>query len=433
MIWNEEMECMGPKDMKGVQSERLKKIVSYVYKNCPVYKNMFDSSGVKPGNIKSIGDINKLPFTVKDNMRDSYPFGMFSRPVKEIIEIHVSSGTTGNPTVVGYTKEDIKLWSEVMARALCCAGAEPGDKIQIAYGYGLFTGGLGFHYGSLEMGLTIIPASSGQTKRQLKLMTDFKPRILACTPSYALYMVDEARDIGLNLHESSWEIGIFGAEPWSDSMRREIEATWNMLATDVYGLSEIIGPGVAQECRHKNGLHIWWDVFYPEVINPETGKPLDEGEVGELVITTLTKRGIPLIRYRTRDNVSISYEKCRCGRTAPRISKIKGRTDDMIVVRGINVFPSQIEHVLLSIEGTQPHYQLIVDRKAGDLDELEILVEVEEKIFSDEVKKLQILEDRIKKEINSILGISAKVKLVEPKTIERSEGKSKRVIDKRKF
>lgn len=433
MIWNEEMECMGPKDMKGVQSERLKEIVSYVYKNCPVYKNMFDSSGLKPGNIKSINDINKLPFTIKENMRDSYPFGMFSRPVKEIIEIHVSSGTTGNPTVVGYTKEDIKLWSEVMARALCCAGAEPGDKIQIAYGYGLFTGGLGFHYGSLEMGLTIIPASSGQTKRQLKLMTDFKPRILACTPSYALYMVDDAREIGLNLHESSWEIGIFGAEPWSDSMRKEIEATWNMLATDVYGLSEIIGPGVAQECRHKDGLHIWWDVFYPEVINPETGKALGEGEVGELVLTTLTKRGIPLIRYRTRDNVSISYEKCRCGRTAPRISKIKGRTDDMIVVRGINVFPSQIEHVLLSIEGTQPHYQLVVDRKAGELDELEILVEVEEKIFSDEVKKLQILEDKIKKEISSILGISAKVKLVEPKTIERSEGKSKRVIDKRKF
>lgn len=433
MIWNEKMECLEPKDMKGVQSERLRKIVSYVYDNCSLYKSKIDSFGVKPGDIRGIEDINKLPFTVKDDMRDSYPFGLFSRPISEITEIHVSSGTTGNPTVVGYTKEDIKLWSDVMARALCCAGAEPGDKIQIAYGYGLFTGGLGFHYGSLEMGLTIIPASSGQTKRQLKLMTDFKPRILACTPSYALYMADEAREMGLNPRESSWEIGIFGAEPWSDSMRKEIEATWNMLATDVYGLSEIIGPGVAQECRHKNGLHIWWDVFYPEVINPETGKSVGEGEVGELVITTLTKRGIPLIRYRTRDNVSITFEKCLCGRTTPRISKIKGRTDDMIVVRGINVFPSQIEHVLLSIEGTQPHYQLVVDRKTGELDELEILVEVEEKIFSDEVKKLQILEDKIKREISSILGISAKIKLVEPKTIERSEGKSKRVIDKRKL
>lgn len=433
MIWNERMECMDARQMEELQSERLRKIVSYVYRNNPVYRSRFNSLGVKPSEIKGIGDIGKLPFTVKDDMRDSYPFGLFSTPVGKIKEIHVSSGTTGNPTVVGYTREDIKLWSEVMARTLCCAGAEPGDKIQIGYGYGLFTGGLGFHYGSLEMGLTIIPASSGQTKRQLKLMTDFKPRILACTPSYALYMADEAREMGLDPRQSSWEIGIFGAEPWSDSMRNEIEATWNMLATDVYGLSEIVGPGVAQECRHKNGLHIWWDVFYPEVIHPETGRTLGEGEVGELVITTLTKKGIPLIRYRTRDNVSITYEKCACGRTAPRISKIKGRTDDMIVVRGINVFPSQIEHVLLSIEGTQPHYQLIVDRKAGELDELEILVEVEEKIFSDEVKEMQILEEKIRKEIGSILGISARVKLVEPKTIERSEGKAKRVIDKRKL
>ena len=433
MIWNEKMECMDRLEMRELQSERLRKIASYVYRNCPLYKIKFDASGVKPSQVKGIDDIHRLPFTIKDDMRDSYPFGLFSTPIKNIKEIHVSSGTTGNPTVVGYTKEDIKLWSEAMARAICCAGAEPGDKIQIGYGYGLFTGGLGFHYGSLEMGLTIIPASSGQTKRQLKLMTDFKPRILACTPSYALYMADEAREMGLDPRESSWEIGIFGAEPWSESMRKEIEATWNMLATDVYGLSEIIGPGVAQECRHKAGLHIWWDVFYPEVIHPETGQPLGEGEVGELVITTLTKKGIPLIRYRTRDNVSITYEKCRCGRTTPRISKIKGRTDDMIVVRGINVFPSQIEHVLLSIEGTQPHYQLIVDRKAGELDELEILVEVEEKIFSDEVKTMQTLGDKIKREISSILGISAKVKLVEPKTIERSEGKAKRVVDKRKL
>jgi phenylacetate-CoA ligase len=433
MIWNKKMECMGRKEMKELQSERLKKIVSYVYRKSPPYKAKFDALGVKPGDIRGIGDIGSLPFTVKDDMRDSYPFGLFSSQLDKIKEIHVSSGTTGNPTVVGYTREDIKLWSEAMARAICCAGGVPGDRIQIGYGYGLFTGGLGFHYGALEAGLTIIPASSGQTKRQLKLMTDFKPRILACTPSYALYMADEAREMGLDPRTSSWEIGIFGAEPWSESMRKEIEATWNMLATDVYGLSEIIGPGVAQECPHKAGLHIWWDVFYPEVIHPETGKTLGEGEVGELVITTLTKRGIPLIRYRTRDNVSITYERCKCGRTAPRISKIKGRTDDMIVVRGINVFPSQIEHVLLSIEGTQPHYQLIVDRKAGELDELEILVEVEEKIFSDEVKKLQTLADKIKREIGSILGIGAKVKLVEPRTIERSEGKAKRVVDKRKI
>jgi phenylacetate-CoA ligase len=433
MIWNEKMECMDPKDMKPVQSERLREMVSFVYNHCPLYKAKFDTFGIKPGDIRGVDDIGKLPLTVKDDMRDSYPFGLFSTPINQIAELHVSSGTTGNPTVVGYTKDDIKLWSEVIARSLCSAGAEPGDKIQIAYGYGLFTGGLGLHYGSLEMGLTIIPASSGQTKRQLKLMTDFKPRILACTPSYSLFMADEAREMGMDPRESSWEIGVFGAEPWSDSMRKEIESTWNMLATDIYGLSEIIGPGVAQECRHKDGLHIWWDVFYPEVIDPETGRAVGEGEVGELVITTLTKKGIPLIRYRTRDNVSIKYETCRCGRTAPRISKIKGRTDDMIVVRGINVFPSQIEHVLLSIEGTQPHYQLIVDRKERELDELEILVEVEEKIFSDEIKKLQTLEATIKKEISSILGISAKIKLVEPRTIERSEGKAKRVIDKRKL
>jgi phenylacetate-CoA ligase len=431
MIWNEKMECMVPEDLKNIQSERLKEVTNYVYKNCPYYKEKLDKAGVGPHDIKGLGDLRKLPFTTKDDMRLSYPFKLFSVPIEEVKEIHVSSGTTGNPTVVGYAKDDLKLWSEVMARVLCCAGANTGDKIQIAYGYGLFTGGLGFHYGSLEMGLTIIPASSGQTKRQLKIMTDFKPRILACTPSYALYMAEEARDMGLDPAKSSWEIGIFGAEPWSEPMRGEIESVWNILATDVYGLSEIIGPGVAQECVHKKGLHIFWDVFYPEVINPKTGELVSEGKEGELVITTLTKKAIPLLRYRTRDMVNINYEKCRCGRTSPRISKITGRTDDMIIVRGINVFPSQIEHVLLGIEGTKPHYQLIVDRKAGELDELDILVEVEEKIFSDEIKKLTALEEKIRKEVESILGIFVRVKLVEPKTLERSEGKAKRVIDKR--
>jgi phenylacetate-CoA ligase len=431
MIWNEKMECMDAHNLKNVQSERLHDTVGYVYKNCPLYKSKLDAYGITPRDIKSIDDIKKLPFTAKDDMRDSYPFGLFSAPVHNLAEIHVSSGTTGNPTVVGYTKDDLKLWGEVMARVLCCAGAEPHDRIQIAYGYGLFTGGLGFHYGSLEMGLTIIPASSGQTKRQLKLMTDFKPRILACTPSYALYMVEEARELGLKPTESSWEIGVFGAEPWSESMRKEIETQWNMLATDVYGLSEVIGPGVAQECKYKAGLHLFSDVFYPEVIDPKTGLDVKDGQRGELVITTITKQGIPLLRYRTRDIVSIKYERCKCGRTSPRISKIMGRTDDMIIVRGINVFPSQIEHVLLGIEGTQPHYQLIVDRKAGELDELEVLVEVEEKIFSDEIKNLRGLEEKIKKEIESVLGVFVRVRLVEPRTIERSEGKAKRVIDKR--
>lgn len=431
MIWNEKYECMDHENLKAVQSERLSAIVDYVYKNCSVYKDRFDQLGINPADIKSIDDITKLPFTTKLDMRDTYPYGLFSVKREDIAEIHVSSGTTGNPTLVGYTKDDMKLWADVMARSLCCAGAEPDDIIQIAYGYGLFTGGLGFHYGALEMGLTVIPTSSGQTKRQLKIMQDFSPRILACTPSYALYMAETAKELGIDPRSSSWEIGIFGAEPWSDSMRNEIEDTWGILATDIYGLSEIIGPGVCQECTYKDGLHIYSDVFYPELINPDTGEPAKDGEDGELVITTLTKQGIPLLRYRTRDIVSINYETCKCGRTSPRVSKIKGRTDDMIVVRGINVFPSQIEHVLLGIEGTEPHYQLIVDRKAGNLDQLEVLVEVEEKIFSDEIKELQALENTIKKEIAGTLGVMAKVKLVEPKTLARSEGKAQRIIDKR--
>ena len=431
MIWNEKAECMGLEALKNIQSERLVGTVNYLFKNSKAYHKKLTSHGLSNTSIKNIDDITKLPFTAKEDMRDNYPFGLFSLPVDNLAEIHVSSGTTGNPTVVGYTKDDLKLWGEVMARALACAGAKPGDMIQIAYGYGLFTGGLGFHYGALTLGLTIIPCSSGQTKRQLKLMNDFKPRILACTPSYCLYMSEEAKEIGLDPRKSSWQIGSFGAEPWSESMRKEIEATWDMMALDVYGLSEITGPGVAHECEYKDGLHIFSDVFYPEVIDPKSGKPVKEGEKGELVVTTLNKKGMPLLRYRTRDIVSINYKKCRCGRTSPRISKIMGRTDDMIIVRGINVFPSQIEHVLLGIEGTKPHYQLVVDRKAGELDELEVLVEVEDKIFSDEIKNLRSLEEKIRKEVESVLGVFAKVKLVEHKTLERSEGKAKRVIDKR--
>jgi phenylacetate-CoA ligase len=397
----------------------------------PVYQKKLDAAGVKPDTLTSIDDIKRLPFTTKEDMRDNYPYGLFSAPQDQISEIHVSSGTTGNPTLVGYTRDDLALWGDVMARTLCCAGAEPGDTIQIAYGYGLFTGGLGFHYGALEMGLRVIPTSSGQTARQLKIMQDFKPRIIGCTPSYALYMAEEAADLGIDPREGNWKIGIFGAEPWSDSMRQEIEEAWNMLATDVYGLSEIIGPGVAQECPHKDGLHIFSDVFYPEIINPQTGDEVEPGQDGELVITTLTKQGIPLIRYRTRDIVSINYEPCRCGRTSPRISKIRGRTDDMIVVRGINVFPSQIEHVLVGIEGTQPHYQIVVDRESHKLDQVEVLVEVEQKFFSDEIKHLNELRERIKREIQAVLSVGVKVTLVEPKTIERSMGKSKRIVDKR--
>jgi phenylacetate-CoA ligase len=431
MIWRQDVECAAPADLKALQSSYLRKLIPYIYHHCPVYKQKLDAAGVTPDRIQSIDDIKRLPFTTKEDMRDHYPFGLFSAAQEQIREMHVSSGTTGNPTLVGYTRDDLKLWGDVMARVLGCAGAAPGDTIQIAYGYGLFTGGLGFHYGALEMGLRIIPTSSGQTARQLKLMQDFKPKVIACTPSYVLYMAEEAKEMGIDPAQGNWKIGVFGAEPWSEAMRQEIESIWNMLATDVYGLSEIIGPGVAQECHCKDGLHIFSDVFYPEVIDPETGAPVPEGADGELTITTLTKQGIPLIRYGTRDVVSIRYDKCACGRTSPRISKIKGRTDDMIVVRGINVFPSQIEHVLVGIEGTQPHYQIVVDREAHKLDEVEVLVEVEQRFFSDEVKRLNEIRDKIQREIEHVLAIGVKVTLVEPKTIERSMGKSKRVIDKR--
>jgi phenylacetate-CoA ligase len=431
MIWKESVECAARADLKELQSDYLRKLIPYIYQNCAVYRRRLDAAGVKPDQIKSIDDIKRLPITTKEDMRDNYPYGLFSAPQDQIAEIHVSSGTTGNPTLVGYTKDDVKLWGEVMARAFCCAGAVPGDTIQIAYGYGLFTGGLGSHYGALEMGLRILPTSSGQTARQLKLMQDFKPRIIGCTPSYVLYMAEEAKALGIDPAKGNWKIGVFGAEPWSDAMRQEIEHTWNMLATDIYGLSEIIGPGVAQECQHKDGLHVFSDVFYPEIIDPKTGQEVPEGESGELVITTLTKQGIPLIRYGTRDIVSIRHDKCRCGRTSPRISKIKGRTDDMIVVRGINVFPSQIEHVLVGIEGTHPHYQIIVDRQTHQLDEVEVLVEVDEKFFSDEIKQLNVMREKIRKEIQNVLSIGVKVTLVEPKTIARSEGKAKRIVDKR--
>jgi len=431
MIWKENVECAAPAELKTLQSGYLKKLIPYIYQNCAVYRQKIDAAGVKPDQIQSIDDIRRLPITTKEDLRDNYPYGLFSAPQDRIAEIHVSSGTTGNPTLVGYTRDDIKLWGDVMARAFCCAGAVPGDTIQIAYGYGLFTGGLGAHYGAMELGLRILPASAGQTARQLKLMQDFKPKIIACTPSYVLYMAEEAKTLGIDPAQGNWKIGVFGAEPWSESIRREIESVWNMLATDIYGLSEIIGPGVAQECHHKEGLHVFSDVFYPEVLDPKTGEPVPEGQDGELVITTLTKQGIPLIRYGTRDVVSIRYDKCRCGRTSPRISKVKGRTDDMIVVRGINVFPSQIEHVLVGIEGTQPYYQIIVDRQAHQLDEVEVLVEVDQKFFSDEIKQLNVMREKIRREIQNVLSIGVKVTLVEPKTIARSEGKAKRIVDKR--
>lgn len=431
MIYNEKIECANKEDLKNIQSERLVKLAKYIYDNSFVYKQKLDKEGIIPTDIKSIDNITKLPFTYKEDLRDSYPFSLFSTDIKNVAEIHVSSGTTGNPTVVGYTKRDLNLWANVAARSIACAGGNKGDKIQISYGYGLFTGGLGIHYGALRLGATIIPTATGQTKRQIKLMQDFKPRIVACTPSYILYIAEEMKSLGIDPKTSSWEVGIFGSEPWTTAMRDKIDSTLGLTATDIYGLSEIIGPGVAQECTYRQGLHIWSDLFFPEIIDPKTGKSLPEGQAGELVITTLTKQAIPLIRYRTRDIVSITYETCKCGRTVPRISKIKGRTDDMIIVRGINIFPTQIEFALLQIDGTLPNYQLIVDRTPSALDTLEVLVEVDEKLFTDEIKALENLKIKIKRTIDSTVGLGVSVKLVEPKTLTRTEGKSKRVIDKR--
>ncbi len=430
MIWNREIECMEPGKLEELQLERLRKLVDYLGERSGFYREKFSPSGIAGDSIKTPADLKKLPCTRKTDLRDSYPFGMFCVGMKEVREIHASSGTTGNPTVVAYTKNDIRLWSEVMARCLTIAGAGPDDVVQNAYGYGLFTGGLGIHYGSLELGAAVVPMSSGGTKRQLKLMRDFGSTVITCTPSYALFMAEEAREMGIDPLKSPVRIGVLGAEPWTEGLRREIEAAWDMTALDIYGLSEIIGPGVAQECPEKSGLHIFSDVFLPEVIDPATGEERPEGEDGELVITTLTKEAIPLLRYRTGDIVSITYERCGCGRTLPRISKVRGRTDDMLIIRGINVFPSQIEAVLLEVEGAQPHYQLVVDRVKG-LDTLEVQVEVDENVFSDEIRKLQQLRRKIKKEIESVLALVVEVKLVEPKSIERSMGKAKRVIDRR--
>lgn len=432
MIWNEEAETMPVEKLRELQLGRLKSLVKRVYEKVPLYRKKFDEAGISPDDLHSLEDLQKFPFTYKDDLRQSFPYKMFAVPLHDIVEIHASSGTTGQVTVVGYTRQDIDTWSEVMARTLACGGATPDDIIHVAYGYGLFTGGLGVHYGALKMGASIIPMSGGNTKRQIQIMKDFGSTILACTPSYALYMAEVAAEMGIDFKALRLKSGVFGAEPWSDGMRREIEAKLNLSAHDIYGLSEIIGPGVAAECEAKAGLHLNEDHFYPEIIDPETGEALPPGSRGELVISTLTKEGIPLVRYRTRDITFLKAEPCSCGRTLVRMNRVSGRSDDMLIIRGVNVFPSQIEQILMDIEGTEPHYQVIIDR-SGQLDEVVVEVEVSEKIFSDEIKKLEKLGARVEKEIESQLGISVDVRLVEPQTIQRSEGKAKRVIDKREL
>ncbi|HEY3423744.1 MAG TPA: phenylacetate--CoA ligase [Negativicutes bacterium] len=431
MFYNEEFETLPRTALKALQFKRLQAVLERVYKNVPFYKSSFGKSGVTPDTVKSLDDLQLLPFTTKQDMRDSYPYGLFAAPLEEIVRIHASSGTTGKPTVVGYTQKDIETWSELMARSFVAAGAHKGDIIHNAYGYGLFTGGLGAHYGAERLGASVIPISGGNTKRQIMIMQDFGSTVLTCTPSYSLFMAEEANAEGIDFKDLKLRVGIFGAEPWSEAMRGEIEEKLNLAAIDIYGLSEIMGPGVAIECiEAKKGLHIWEDHFIPEIINPETGQRLAEGELGELVITTITKQGIPLIRYRTRDITSLTYEQCICGRTHARIARMSGRSDDMLIIRGVNVFPSQIESILVGIEGVEPHYLLVVDRK-DNLDTLEVQVEVDEQLFSDEIKVLQRLSRRIEKEIKDMLGVTCSAKLVEPKTIQRSEGKAKRVIDNR--
>lgn len=432
MYWNPRYECLPLEELRQLQLERLKATVERAFFNVPHYRRAFQEIGLEPGDIQSLEDLEKLPFTTKDELRENYPFGMFAVPMSEIVRIHSSSGTTGKPTVVGYTRQDINIWAELMARALVCGGATRNDIIHNAYGYGLFTGGLGMHYGAERLGASVIPISGGNTKRQVMIMRDFGSTILTCTPSYALHIAEVMEEMGVSPAELKLKAGIFGAEPWSENMRREIERRLGISAIDIYGLSEVIGPGVAIECQEKNGLHIYGDHFLAEVIDPATGEVLPPGQVGELVLTSLTKEALPVIRYRTRDVTAILPGECPCGRTGVRIARITGRTDDMLIIRGVNVFPSQVESVLLEIGGTEPHYQLIVDRE-GSLDTLEVQVEVSESLFSDEVRRLEDLEHRIQQEVESVLGISVKVTLVEPKTIARSEGKAKRVIDKRKF
>ncbi|WP_366924058.1 phenylacetate--CoA ligase [Metallumcola ferriviriculae] len=431
--WNEKYESMPREELAGLQLERLRQTVERAFHDVDHYRRAMQEHGIEPGDIQSLKDLEKLPFTLKQDLRDNYPYGMFAVPLSEIVRIHSSSGTTGKPTVVGYTRNDLNTWSELMARALVCGGAGREDVIQNSYGYGLFTGGLGVHYGAERLGASVIPTSGGNTKRQIMIMKDYGTTVLTCTPSYALFMAEVMDEMGIDPRKDlKLRCGIFGAEPWSENMRREIEDKLGLSAVDIYGLSEIIGPGVAMECQEKHGLHIFEDHFIPEIIDPETGETLPIGQAGELVFTSLTKEALPMIRYRTRDVSRLIEDRCSCGRTHLRMERISGRTDDMLIIRGVNVFPSQVESVLLDIGEIEPHYMLIVDR-IGTLDVLEIQVEVSDALFSDEIRRLEQLEKKIRKEVETTLGISAKITLVEPKTIARSEGKAKRVIDKRKF
>ena len=430
MIWNPKNETMPRGELEKLQLERLKAQLARVYEKVPFYRHAFQQRGVTPDSINSLADLSKLPLTTKQDFRDNYPFGLLAVPMEQVCRVHASSGTTGKPVVAPYTANDLRMWTEMMARTLTCAGVTKNDVMQNAYGYGLFTGGLGFHYGGERVGATVIPTSTGNTKRQLMLIQDLGTTVITCTPSYSLILAEAAVEIGLDLKLTKLRLGVCGAEPWSEQMRAEIEAKLPIKAMDIYGLTEVVGPGVSVECPYKCGLHIFEDNFLPEIVNPQTGERLPYGEIGELVLTTLTKEAQPVIRFRTRDIASLNPEPCKCGRTLVRMTKVTGRTDDMLKIRGVNVFPSQIESVLLQVEGVEPHYLIIVDRERH-LDELEIWVEVSEEVFSDEMRKMETLQKRVTEEVESTLGIGVRIKLVEPKSIARTEGKAKRVVDRR--
>lgn len=431
MIWNETKEYMSRDEMTVLQSARLVKTVDRVYHNVPFYRKKMQQLGMEPGDIRGIEDLPKLPFTTKNDLRDNYPFGLFAVPQSEIVRVHASSGTTGKATVVGYTRRDLEIWSECVARALSMAGVTRDDVIQVAYGYGLFTGGLGAHGGAEKLGAMVVPMSTGNTKKLTTMMKDFGVTAIACTPSYLLHIAETLEEAG-DIPHIKLKAAVCGAEPWTENMRKQIESKLHINAHDIYGLSEVMGPGVACDCRFHKGLHVYEDHFLPEIIDPETLEPLPAGETGELVFTTITKEGLPLLRYRTRDLTSIDYTPCECGRTLARISRFKGRSDDMLIIRGVNVFPSQIEAALLEMGETTPHYMMVVDR-VNNLDTLEVQVEVEERFFSDEIKELEKLTKKIATVIQHAIGLAVKVKLVEPKSIERSMGKAVHVIDKRKL
>ncbi len=431
LIWDEKHECMDREEMSELQSKRLMDTVTRVYENVPYYRELFEENGIEPGDIKGLEDLQKLPLTSKDAIRDNYPFGLFASPLSKINRTHASSGTTGKPTVVGYTKNDLEMWSDLIARMATQAGVTEEDVVQVCYGYGLFTGGLGFHYGLEKIGTTIIPASVGNTGRQILLMEDLGTTVLACTPSYALYMAEAIEESEHDRDNLKLRLGLFGAEPWTENMRKQLKSNLGITPSDNYGLSEIIGPGVSGECPAFKGLHIAEDHFLPEIIDPETGDNLDYGEEGELVFTTLTKEGFPVIRYRTNDISTLWNEPCDCGRTAVRMSKVTGRTDDMIIIRGVNVYPSQIESVLMGMKGIAPYYQIFVDKK-DHLDNLSVTVELEEGLYAGGLD-IKAMENKIRTKLNSVLYIDVNVKLVEPKTIKRTEGKAQRVVDNREM